>query len=154
MIYFLTPVDGGPIKIGFTDDFATRRKQLETFYGTPMVVLARMEGDRAKEREIHERFAHLRFGRTEQFRPGPDLMEFIGRPSLVGANPDAVEAMPAPPLTSLSVKLPMDVIEAARIVAAYRGEAMQDMLAEILRPALTRMEREEVARRAKGGKAK
>lgn len=50
---------------------------------------------------------------------------------------------------TLSVKLHMDVIEAARIVAAYRGEAMTDMLSHILRPILAEMEREETAKRAK-----
>lgn len=50
---------------------------------------------------------------------------------------------------TLSVKLHIDVIESARIVAAYRGEAMTDMLSDILRPILVKMEREEVARRAK-----
>jgi hypothetical protein len=57
---------------------------------------------------------------------------------------------------TLSVKLHMDVIESARIVAAYRGDAMTDMLSDILRPILAEMEREETARRAKsrGTKAK
>jgi hypothetical protein len=50
---------------------------------------------------------------------------------------------------TLSVKLHMDVIESARIVAAYRGEAMTDMLSDILRPILAEMEREETTRRAK-----
>jgi hypothetical protein len=48
---------------------------------------------------------------------------------------------------TMSVKLPMDVIESARIVAAYRGETMADLMAEILRPTLARMEQEEMARR-------
>jgi hypothetical protein len=39
-----------------------------------------MEGGPKEEQQIHERFSHLRFGRKEQFRPGPDLMEFIGLP--------------------------------------------------------------------------
>ncbi len=47
-------------------------------------------------------------GRTEQFRPAPELMEFIGRPLLVGVNPDAVEAMPT---AYASIKLPEDVME-------------------------------------------
>ena len=55
---------------------------------------------------------------------------------------------------TLSVKLPMDVIEAARIVSAYRGVTMGDMLADILRPVLAKMEREEVAKRSKLGKPK
>jgi hypothetical protein len=50
---------------------------------------------------------------------------------------------------TLSVKLHMDVIESARIVAAYRGDSMTDMLSDILRPILAEMEREETTRRAK-----
>lgn len=52
-----------------------------------------MEGGREDERNIHARFAHLRFGRSEQFRPDPELMTFIGRPLLAVANPDTVEVM-------------------------------------------------------------
>jgi len=94
VIYFMQSVDGGPIKIGFTDDIERRREQLEAIYGTPLAVLATMDGGRDEETEVHRRFSHLRFGRTEQFRPTSELMEFIGRPLLIGANPDAVEAMP------------------------------------------------------------
>lgn len=97
MIYFLQNVNGGTVKIGFTDNLNARCKQIEAYYGCPLAILATMKGDRETEREIHERFANLRFGRTEQFRPAVDLMAFIGRPLLVGANPDAVEAMPPIP---------------------------------------------------------
>lgn len=55
---------------------------------------------------------------------------------------------------TLSVKLHIDVIESARIVAAYRNESMTDMLSEILRPVLTKMERDEVTRRTGGEKPK
>jgi hypothetical protein len=48
-----------------------------------------------------------------------------------------------------SVKLPADVMESARIVAAYTGEAISDMLGEMLRPILAKREREEAAKRAK-----
>ena len=54
---------------------------------------------------------------------------------------------------TLSVKLHLDVIETARIVNAYRGGTMTDMLSDILRPILAKMEREEVARRAKSDQA-
>ena len=46
-----------------------------------------------------------------------------------------------------SVKLPADVMESARIVAAYTGEPMAEMLGSILRPILAKREREESAKR-------
>jgi hypothetical protein len=49
---------------------------------------------------------------------------------------------------TVSVKLPIDVIDSARIVAALRNQAMSDLMSDILRPALARMERKELARRS------
>jgi hypothetical protein len=46
-----------------------------------------------------------------------------------------------------SVKLELDVIESARIVASCRGETLATMLSEILRPILAKMEREEMQKR-------
>jgi hypothetical protein len=56
-----------------------------------LALLYTMDGDFETEREIHERFAHLRFERKEQFMPGPDLMEFIGLPVLITDKAKAVE---------------------------------------------------------------
>jgi len=94
MIYFMQPVGGGPVKIGYSANVEQRRKQLELKYKTPLAVLAVMPGDEKEEREIHEKFAHLRFERTEQFQPAIDIFAFINRPLLVCANPEAIEAMP------------------------------------------------------------
>jgi hypothetical protein len=93
MIYFLQSVDGGPVKIGTTEDLAVRWKALEADYGCELALLAIMPGGKDEEAEVHERFAAIRLGRTEQFRPTADLMAFIGRPLLVGLNPDTVEVM-------------------------------------------------------------
>lgn len=87
MIYFAQASDGGPVKIGFSSNVNSRIRQLEFIYRRPLSLLATMPGDRVREREIHDRFTHLRMGRTEQFHPGPDLMEFIGRPLFVNASP-------------------------------------------------------------------
>ncbi len=103
MIYFMQSPDGGPVKIGYSGDVEARARQLESHYGKPLAVLATVPGDRAEEAEMHRRFAHLRLGRTEQFRPAPELMDFIGRPLLVGANPDAVEAI-EPLATQVTLK--------------------------------------------------
>ncbi len=51
-----------------------------------------------------------------------------------------------------SVKLEMDVIESARIVASCRRESITALLSAILRPIITKMEREEMSKRLKGGK--
>lgn len=91
MIYF-AQLPTGAIKIGTSENVDARLGQLERHYRHPVALLHTIDGGRDIEREMHERFGHLRFGKTEQFRPGPDLMEFIGKPLLVGANPEAVEA--------------------------------------------------------------
>jgi hypothetical protein len=55
---------------------------------------------------------------------------------------------------TLSTKLHIDVVESARIVAAYRNEQITDLLSAILRPVLAKMEQEEMAKRTKAkGKA-
>ena len=51
--------------------------------------------------------------------------------------------------------MPADILDTARVVAALRNETITDVLAGIWRPALAKMEREELAkrtRRAEGGK--
>ena len=49
-----------------------------------------------------------------------------------------------------SVKLPGDVMESARIVTAYTGESLAEMLGDILRPILAKREKDEAVKRAKG----
>jgi plasmid stability protein len=53
-----------------------------------------------------------------------------------------------------SLKMPMDVIESARIVAAFKGQSMADLVGDILRPALAKMEKEEMAKRTKAKEGK
>lgn len=144
MIYFLQPVDGGPVKIGFTDHLGVRHKQLEAHYGRPLALLATMEGGRSTEAEIHGRFAHLRFGRTEQFRPGPDLMAFINRPLLVDANPDVVEAMksvrPRPPAdpSLITVRFDRALVSRLKMIATDKNVSLAEYISEIIRPTVER----------------
>ena len=58
----MQPVDGGPVKIGFTDNLDARHRQLERHYGCELAILATMPGDLDTEAEIHHRFDHLRLG--------------------------------------------------------------------------------------------
>lgn len=123
MIYFLQPLDGGPVKIGCSVDVGRRQRQLEGIYGRPLALLATMPGDRKVERRIHTRFARLRLGRSEQFRPARELLEFIGRPALVSANPDTIEAMPVDS-RSIRLELTEDQHARLRVVAAQAGLSM------------------------------
>jgi hypothetical protein len=46
------------------------------------------------------------------------------------------------------------IIESARIGAAFRGQAMADLVGDILRPAPAKMEQDEMAKRVKSKEAK
>ena len=66
------------IKIGFSIDVESRIRQLEEDFDEPIEVIAVMEGDKETEKQLHRMSSHLRFGLTEQFRPGSALLEYIG----------------------------------------------------------------------------
>jgi hypothetical protein len=131
MVYFAQH-PGGSVKIGCTGNLEARLDQLKAHYGAELALLATLPGNRSVEAEIHERFAHLRFGRTEQFRPGAELMEFIGKPLLVDANPDAVEATPPLPGIPKAVRLDPDLYAKARIIALRRGIQIGEYLGGLL----------------------
>ena len=48
-----------------------------------------------------------------------------------------------------SVKLKLDVIQSARIVASCRGVSITDLLSDMIRPIVSKMEREEMQKRLK-----
>jgi hypothetical protein len=152
MIYY-AQLPTGDIKIGCSADVETRLDQLEGHYGAELALLATMEGDRSTEAEIHARFAHLRLGRTEQFRPGADLMEFIGKPLLVGANPDAVEAISsaAAELKLTAVKAERDIVTKAKMIAADGGIPLAGCLSDGLRGLVERDWLKMVKRADQGG---
>jgi hypothetical protein len=130
VIYFMQATDGGPVKIGHSADVPTRVRQLASHYRKPLAVLATMDGDREEEAEIHARFAHLRFGRTEQFRPASELMAFIGRPLLVGPNPETVEAMAPANFDpgTVPIKIDRKLASMAKAIATARGVAVAEYL--------------------------
>lgn len=51
--------------------------------------------------------------------------------------------------STLSVKLRMEVIESARVVAALRGVTITDLISDMVEDDLKRMEQEEIDKRAK-----
>lgn len=72
VVYFIQGAD--VVKIGYTSDLSARLAGMSQHRGA---VMATVSGGRAKERELHERFSHLRIGRTEWFSLAPELAEFI-----------------------------------------------------------------------------
>jgi hypothetical protein len=93
MIYFARLATGS-IKIGTAVDPQKRIKGLASVYDTSVILLGTMPGGPEEERAIHQRFDHLRLGKKEQFRPGPDLLEFIGQSSEGWPDPRKVWAQP------------------------------------------------------------
>lgn len=147
MIYFVQSPDGGPVKIGYSADVPTRVKQLEADYKRPLALLATMPGEVKDERAVHERFSHLRFGKTEQFRPAPDLMEFIGRPLLVSPNPEATEVMKSS--AGVLVRVSDGLADALRKCASLEGCSVAEFADRWLMPEVHRVYKEQIAKESK-----
>lgn len=75
VVYFVQGENGGPIKIGRTDDLAKRLVGLSTSSPERLVVLAAVPGTAADERAVHDHFAAARH-KGEWFHPTPGLMAF------------------------------------------------------------------------------
>jgi Meiotically up-regulated gene 113/Ribbon-helix-helix protein, copG family len=76
VIYFMRLANRA-IKIGHSANVDNRLKTLRDHFEGPVELLKVLEGGRQEEKEMHARFAHLRFPNTEQFLPTSELLEFI-----------------------------------------------------------------------------
>lgn len=81
-IYFVT--EGKHIKIGYTtQDIEKRIKQLNTGSVQNISLLGWIYGDKAKEKELHIRFAQSRVRcNGEWFEPTTNLLDFINENNL------------------------------------------------------------------------
>jgi DNA-binding XRE family transcriptional regulator len=75
MVYFIQ-AKNGPIKIGYTKSVITRLQSLQTSNTEKLIVLGTIKGDAKKEKNIHEKFKHLRIS-GEWFKSDPELLSFI-----------------------------------------------------------------------------
>ena len=81
MIYFVKPRDAaGPIKIGYSYDPVKRFGSLSTGSPIALELLGVMEGTRATERDLHQRFRRHRM-HGEWFRPTRALLNVVSRSS-------------------------------------------------------------------------
>ncbi len=79
MVYFVR-TGNGLIKIGATNNFYNRMRDLRYTHRGPLKLLGIMPGYFTEEQEVHQKFHHLRIDNAwhaELFHPGLDLMEFI-----------------------------------------------------------------------------
>lgn len=120
MIYFVRAAEGGPIKIGITDDLGRRMAHLRCGRSEDLIVLATMPGGRAEERKLHRRFASSR-RRGEWFDPTPDLLALVA---------EAIEQghVPVP-----SVQLSSPTIDPRQEIdlAAMFGEFLEHLFGQV-----------------------
>lgn len=131
MIYF-AQLETGSIKIGTSENVDARIRQLEGHYGAPVALLATIPGGPKEERQLHERFSAFRLGRTEQFRPVREILEFIGLPVLVSQNPDAVEVLEPANGDSKPIKIGMDAYAVLMRLAGMRGMSLAECVSELV----------------------
>lgn len=75
-VYFIQAGEGGPIKIGLTEDVTKRVAALQTGNPEKLAVLLTIPGGPKEERRMHRMFSYARIT-GEWFRPVPKLLRFI-----------------------------------------------------------------------------
>lgn len=76
IVYFIQGVNGGPIKIGHTDNIEKRIKQMQTGNPNQLILLHITRGGKNLEDQIHEEFKEDHY-RGEWFKPSKRILEFI-----------------------------------------------------------------------------
>lgn len=93
-VYFLHAPSVNLLKIGYSGDPERRFEQVRLISPVPLRVIGVIDGGAEMERQLHERFAHLR-SHGEWFHATAELMNFASLESLMAAwnaaSPDARE---------------------------------------------------------------
>ncbi len=76
MLYAIQVGEGGPIKIGFSDDPAARLCQIQTGNPQQCILLGTIDGGLEREADIHAELAEFRV-RGEWFLPCPAVMDVV-----------------------------------------------------------------------------
>ena len=77
-IYFIQSVNGGNIKIGYSNNPQKRLATFQTAQADRLVILGLMPGDIRYEKQLHRQFAKYRIrGDGEWFQPSSDIINFI-----------------------------------------------------------------------------
>lgn len=82
-VYFVQPVNGGPVKIGVSKHPQSRLSSLMSWSPFRLRLLATAPGDEVSEGQLHHRFAKDRL-HGEWFRPSPDLMALVEETAQTG----------------------------------------------------------------------
>ncbi|MFO0697849.1 MAG: GIY-YIG nuclease family protein [Nitrospira sp.] len=75
-LYFIQPGTGGPVKIGYIKQLATRLKAIHKMNGGSVRFLGAMAGTCEDEKRFHEEYANDRL-HGEWFRLSPEILLFL-----------------------------------------------------------------------------
>jgi hypothetical protein len=75
-VYFVTAGEGGPIKIGWSQDVYRRMEELQTANPHKLVLIGKLRGTMADEARVHSLFSRFRI-QSEWFKHVPEILEFI-----------------------------------------------------------------------------
>lgn len=134
MIYFIQDSSTFLIKVGYTGGLvADRMSALQTGCPSGLNLICSMEGDQAKEKELHQRFASAR-ERGEWFRPTPELLLFLIEDAGVKGFDQGVKEREPPAEKPASVnvwgKWPLFIYLAGKVgPKCWRREIVGDSLA-------------------------
>ncbi len=142
-VYFIGPIIGGPVKIGFSRNPGRRMLRLSEGAPFPLQLLCAAPGTIYDEKRVHAEFAASR-AHGEWFHRTPELIDLISCVKLTGALPSHILSRPIPRrlLTRTGVKRTPE--QCARIGAGVRRH--HAWISESIRIAREKYERSVAAR--------
>lgn len=133
MVYFIEVQhpDGVFIKIGYAEDAQARAGGIRFTRKAPVRILGIMPGFRRVEASVHQRFAHLRLGRHEHFRPDQELMDFIEE-NTEPITPRSKGRALTSERSEGTALIETTIVLKAKQIAAYKEITVSELLSELL----------------------
>lgn len=124
MIYFIQAGEGGPVKIGYTENpVDARLATLQTGAHEKLTLLTCLPGGMAVERWLHTALSHLRV-RGEWFRPDGELAVLLRWRTAAASGNEEAAYQRLEHLCSVWPKLSGDAREAALLMLNYHSRML------------------------------
>lgn len=146
MIYFIQGEKGGPIKIGYTENWIkSRLASLQVGSPQKLEIICLVQGNKAMEKRIHNTFVSSRL-QGEWFSPDMKVLDYIEYLHSNGLNIEYNGEKMVGNKIQVTISLEKEIVDAIQRLADDQKRSLSNMIGVVLQAWLERVEKGEIGK--------